>query len=76
MGKKKKANGGLPVDSGPGSVSTYKPSKADIEREKDYRAKDAIDTLKRADDIKKDKDLMRDCKEYAKKQIKALSKVG
>lgn len=63
----------LPVAS-PNAIA-YKPSKADIERERDYRAQSDIETLKKADEIRKDKDRVKDCKQYAKKQIKALGKI-
>lgn len=68
MAKKKS----LPVATGP---IAYKPSKADIERERGYRAESAIRTLKEADSIKKDKALMRDCKAYAKQQAKIVDKM-
>ncbi len=41
-----------------------------------YRARDALSTLKRADEIQRDKPLMRAVKACAKEDIKALSKVA
>ena len=43
------------------------------ERERKYRAEDAIRTLTRAEEIRKDKGLMRDVKSEAKRISKTLS---
>lgn len=43
--------------------------------EDNWRAQDALRTLTRADEIRRDKDLMRQVKVEAQKQIKATSKV-
>ena len=42
----------------------------------DYRAKDALHTLKRAEEIMRDKPLMRAVKACAKQEMKALAKVA
>lgn len=54
------------------------PEKAEVkindkyaEQERKYRAKDAADTLARAEEIRKDKDLMRDVKSHVKNISKA-----
>lgn len=41
-----------------------------------YRAKDALYTLKRAEEIQRDKGLMRAVKACAKQEMKALAKVA
>jgi hypothetical protein len=41
-----------------------------------YRARDALHTLKRADEIQRDKGLMRHVKMCAKQEIKSLSKLA
>lgn len=46
-----------------------------IDREDRYRAQDALRTLTRAEEIKKDRGLMREVKKEAKAQIKATSHV-
>lgn len=56
-------------------MTAYKPSREDIERERRYRAQSDIETLQRAEEIKKDKDRMGACKSYAKEQIKTLGKI-
>lgn len=40
-----------------------------------YRAKDALSTLKRADEIRMDKELMRGVKACAKQELKTLKKI-
>lgn len=42
----------------------------------DYRAKDALHTLKRAEEIMSDKPLMKAVKACAKQEMKALAKVA
>lgn len=44
-------------------------------REKQYRAEDALRTLTRADEIRRDAGLMRDVKSHAKTQIKTAARV-
>ena len=57
------------------TTAPYKPSREDAARDRRYRAEDAVRTLTRADEIKKDKGLMRDVKTYAREQKKTLDKV-
>lgn len=40
-----------------------------------YRAEDALRTLKRAEEIRGDRELMRDVKSYAKQEIKNVARV-
>lgn len=61
----------MPIDS---PCSSYKPTKADVERERKYQAEDALRTIQRANEVKKDKDLMKDVKALVKEQMKAVSK--
>lgn len=72
---KKKSNS-LPVASPVDMPSTalYKPAKADVDRERRYRAEDGLKAIQRADEIKKDKGLLKDIKALVKEQVKALSK--
>jgi len=65
----------LPVAMPSTSLGMCKPTRADVEREKRYRAESAIRTLKEADEIKRDKDLMKDCKAYVKEQAKTIGKL-
>ncbi len=44
-------------------------------QEKKYRAEDALRTLTRADEIRRDTSLMRDVKAHAKNQIKTVGRV-
>ena len=43
-------------------------------RERKYKAEDGLRTLQRAQEIKKDKGLLKDIKALAKEQLKAVSK--
>lgn len=52
-----------------------KPTKAEAERMRKYEAEDALRTLTRADEIRKDKSLMADVKKCAMAQKRALEKV-
>jgi hypothetical protein len=70
MAKKKS----LPVDNG-NAIPSYRPSKADVEREKRYRAEDAIRTIQQYETIKKDKDLMKDVKQHLRQQSKLADKL-
>lgn len=49
--------------------------KTDAARERMWRAQDALGTIRRAEEIKRDPGLMRDAKSLAKREIAALSKV-
>lgn len=70
MGKKKSR---MPVESvaAPSKISTE-----DKARMRRYEAEDAIRTLQRADEIRRDKDLCKDMKALAKEQMEALKKVA
>jgi hypothetical protein len=52
-----------------------KPSKEDMERQRRYRAEDAMRDLERAEGHKKDKALMRDVKTMAKEKMNNLKKI-
>jgi hypothetical protein len=71
MAKKKS----LPVDNGTAISPSYRPSKADVEREKRYRAEDAVRTIRQYEEIRKDKDLMKDVKQHLKEQAKLANKL-
>lgn len=62
-----------------GKASNSTPSPISDEkyaaREREYRARDALSTLTRADEIRRDKALMRDVKTEAKRVIKTASSV-
>lgn len=64
----------LPISS-PTAAVEYKTTKSDIERERRYKAEDALSTCQRYGEIKKDKELMRDVKQLAKQKMKELKKV-
>lgn len=59
----------------PSPVSSGKSSEADQMRQRRYRAEDALRTLIRAEEIKRDGQLMADIKVVAAEQAKALSAV-
>lgn len=69
MAKKSSA---IPVDRP--CTTAYKPTKADVEREKRYQAEDGLRSIQRAAEIKKDKGLMKDIKALMKEQMKAVNK--
>lgn len=64
----------LPVDM-PCATASYKPSKADVERERKYRAEDALRVIQRAVEVKGNRQLMKDVKALVKEQAKAVSKL-
>lgn len=68
---KKKAS--LPVAS-TASPREYRPTKADIAREKRYQAESDIRTMQQASEIKADKERVSNMKNYAKEMAKAVSK--
>lgn len=68
MAKKNK----LPVESLGSSV----PTASDKARERRYQVESALSTMQRAEEIKKDKPLMKDIKCLAKEQMAALGKVA
>lgn len=47
------------------------PSRESRERERKYKAEDGLRALNRADEVRKDRDLMKDVKALAKEQLKA-----
>lgn len=51
------------------------PIPATADKEDRWRARDALSTLTRADEIRRDKALMRDVKAEAKAQIKTVGRV-
>ncbi len=65
----------LPVDMPSPACTSYKPNKADVERERRYRAEDALRSIQRAEEVRKDKGLMREVKQYVKEQAKTVSKL-
>jgi hypothetical protein len=52
-----------------------KPTKEQMERERRYRAEEAMHDLERAEGHKKDKDLMKDVKMVAKEKMESLKKI-
>lgn len=74
MGKRGKLpKNDLPVASTPCYPS--KPSKAELDRERRYRAEDGLRSLQRADEVKNNSELMGDIKTLAKEQMAALKKI-
>lgn len=65
----------LPIDVGPMETSS-KSTKEDIERQRRYRAEDALNTLTRACEIEKDKNLMKDVKSLKNERMKSLKEIG
>ncbi len=57
------------------STAMPTPDKDWEQRERKYKAEDALRTLQRAEEIKSDKGLMKDCKALANTQMKALGKI-
>ncbi len=53
----------------------YKPSKQDLDRERRYRAEDAVRDLERAEGHKKDKALMADVKQVCAEKIDSLKRI-
>ncbi|MDE2031408.1 MAG: hypothetical protein KGI58_04085 [Patescibacteria group bacterium] len=80
------AKAGLPIKKAEGSknpvpvkiVHDDAPPKVDKsyeEREKRYRAEDALRDIERAEGHKKNKELMRDVKKVAKEKINTMKKI-
>jgi hypothetical protein len=69
MAKKSK----LPVEMP--CTASYKISKGDVERERRYRAEDGLRAIQRADEVRKDKGLVKDIKALVKEQAKTASKI-
>lgn len=57
------------------SVAPYRPSKEEQERQRRYAAEDALRTLQRAEECRRDPQLMRDVKQVAKQQMAVLKNV-
>lgn len=70
MAKSKKTR--MPVES----CMPARVSRDDEARERKYRAEDALRTMQRADEIKRDKGLVKDMKALAREQMAALGKVA
>lgn len=54
----------------------YPQTAADRERERKWKAEDALRTLQRAEDVRKDKGLMKDAQKLAAEQMASLQKVA
>ena len=67
----------LPVEkiSNISVASSPNVAKEDKEREKKWRAEDDIRTMQRAEEIKRDKERMKNMKSYAKSQMNDLKKI-
>lgn len=70
-----KKNSKLPVSMPTDCPVSYKPNKADVDRERRYAAEDALRSIQRADEVRRDKDLMKDVKALVKEQVKAVGKI-
>lgn len=57
------------------SPSAYKPSAAEMKERKRWEAEDALRTLNRAEEIKKNAALMKQVKAHASEQVKIMQKV-
>lgn len=53
----------------------YKRTKEDEARDRRYKAEDGLRALQRADECRKDKQLMKDIKSLAEEQMSALKKI-
>lgn len=62
----------MPVEALGSSV----PTASDKARERRYQVEDGLRTMQRAEEIKKDRSLVKDIKMLAKEQMASLSKVG
>jgi hypothetical protein len=70
MGKR----GPMPKNKMP--VETPMVASADKERERRYRAEDALRAISRAEEVKADKGLMKDVKQLAREQADNLKKIA
>ena len=57
-------------------ATEYRPSKDEIERQRRYKAENALRTIRQADEYRCDKGLMKDVKTLATEQMAALKKVA
>ena len=76
----KKTSNKLPVAKAGGPVSIdrpapYKPSKQELDRERRYRAEDALRDIERAEGHKRDSKLMGDVKQLAQEKMSSLKKI-
>lgn len=69
MAKKKER---MPVES----VGSGVPTASDKARQRRYEIEDGLRTMQRAEEIKRDKSLVKDIKLLAKEQMQALTKVA
>lgn len=58
-----------------GMEKDAKEPKGEMERERKWEVQDALKTIQRAEELKSDRQLMKDVKREAKMQAKALSKI-
>lgn len=70
MAKKSKAR--MPVEA----LGSGVPTASDKARERRYQIEDGLRTMQHAEEIKKDKGLMKDIRCLAKEQMQSLAKVG
>lgn len=64
---------GASMASAPATPRRDTPSKASMNDERRWRAQDALDTLTRAEQHRKDKGLMADVQKVAKEKISAMA---
>lgn len=76
MTKKAKAGGAARAALAPANPAPVKMSREQAQQERRWRAEDALRTLSRAEEIKRDAGLMRDVRGMANEQMKALGKVA
>ncbi len=73
----------LPTDKKPipvtvvsnSTTSNANPMKQDVDRERKWRAEDALRDIQRAEEHKRDKALMKEVKTLAKEKIKCLGNI-
>lgn len=70
----KKLKNKLPVADTVGYPVASKPTKSDQDRERRYRAENALSDIERAEKHKSDKNLMSDVKTLAKEKVADLKK--
>ena len=71
MAKKQK----LPIAKSSSAIEpSYKPTKEDEARQRRYRAEDGLRAIQRAEEVKADKNLMKDIKALANEQVNNLKK--
>lgn len=65
----------LPVVDYPTACAPVKPTKQDIERQRRFRAEDALRDMERVEGYKSDKELMKDVKTLAAEKVNNLKKI-